>query len=566
MAAGRDADPTDQTPGNGGGQQLILPLLMYTVVPFIPSTVLSTLNDNYLAVKEQFNSAAAALPPNMATDSAEYLSASSMYNESMQQLFVLLLSKRLALYFLATLATTYAGWRASAGVAAIRDGSFGGPGDALDRLNREVLEGERFSATADESEGLEEGAEVEEDDERKKEEDQLFATLVDDNPESSNIGNALALALPLVLGASLAFSYLVTISAAPVVDESSFGSIQEILSPYLPYVLPLPSAILCLLFVATEFRWALPPSSEAASESLTTSTSDPPLLCTANILALAYVVGAYGAKINPTLSLNGINLDLWPVQNGVNIALAATVTRALAPFLLSAPSSSSSTMVQSPGKKSIRTVALALVGLTLFDAISTFGTVANAATTADAASVTATATAAQSSMSVMETVARSKLASWQPGLLEIILGHDNSKVTEALGLGDVVFPSILVAWGFVADKDNDANNLSPDTDIVDGSGSGGLTSDKNNENSLNIDYSSGRFSSYTLASIVGYLFGSLSTEIVGSFELLGNRSGLPALVFLVPSMLGAVTMMAWSRKELGDVWGVGIASSHDGDA
>jgi len=29
--------------------------------------------------------------------------------------------------------------------------------------------------------------------------------------------------------------------------------------------------------------------------------------------------------------------------------------------------------------------------------------------------------------------------------LEIILGHDNSKVMEALGLGDVVFPSILVA-------------------------------------------------------------------------------------------------------------------------
>lgn len=162
-------------------------------------------------------------------------------------------------------------------------------------------------------------------------------------------------------------------------------------------------------------------------------------------------------------------------------------------------------------------MALALIGLTLFDAISTFGTVANAAET-----ITST-------QSVMETVARDKLSSggWQPGLLEVIVGQ-NSKVTDALGLGDVVFPSSLVAWGIVADNSNQPqNNDSED----------GLASN---------DYSS--------AAVGGYVIGSFLTEIVGSFNLLG-RGGLPALIFLVPSMLISISAMAWSKGELDEVWG-----------
>ena len=184
-----------------------------------------------------------------------------------------------------------------------------------------------------------------------------------------------------------------------------------------------------------------------------------------------------------------------------------------------------------------------MIGLALFDAVATFGTVANAA--ADAAPPA----------SVMEAVARSKLASWQPGLLEVIVGHDNSVVTEALGLGDVVFPSVLVAWGFAAD-DDDAD----DAESVDG---------RRSSIDDNFDYGSDRGISgvgghpYASASVLGYLFGSLVTEIVGSFALLGPRSGLPALVFLIPSMLGAVTTIAWSRNELQDVWGATICNDDE---
>ncbi|KAL7540945.1 hypothetical protein ACHAXR_010505 [Thalassiosira sp. AJA248-18] len=506
------------------GDQQLVPFLMYAVIPFVPSVSLSTLNDDYQSTKETFNAASASLPANIATDSMEYLSLSSMYNESMQKLFVLLLSKRLALYFLATLATLYAGWRASTGVIAIRDGSFSGPGDALDKLNREIFQ---------DNEGSEEEG-------KENNEDQLFATLIDDNPQSSNVGNALAVALPLVLTASLALSYLSVVSKAPSGDEYS-GEIQEMLASSLPYLSSLPSAILCLLFMATEFRWALPYNGQGDADESTTKS---PFLCPGNILALSYVIVAYAAKIFPTLTLNGLYLDLWPLQNGVNIALATGVTRGISPFLFSAPSSSSAT------QKSIRTIALALIGITMFDAISVFGTVANAATDA-------VVNSAEPSMSVMETVARSKLASptgeylWQPGLLSIILGHDNSKVTEALGLGDVVFPSILVSWAFAAD--NDAT-LSPANNVVASSDAAAATE----KNGPFESYSGGY--PYASAATIGYIFGSIETELVGSF---GNISGLPALVFLVPSMLIAVTLMAWSRNELDDVWGGGRDDGSD---
>ena len=479
--------------GSNKEQQLfLLPLAMYTVIPFIPSVVLSTLNDQYIAVKEQFNLAAASLLPSTPTDSLEYLSAQDIYNESMQKLFVLLLSKRLMLYFLATLATMYAGWRASSGVLAIRDGRFSGPGDHLDKLTEEVLKGKTYSGSTSSEEG----------DEKKSDDDQLFATLVDD--DVSNVSTKLALVLPLVLGLSLALSYLLTVITPSVEESASNGSFQDLLSSS-SYLSSLPSAVLCLIFTAAEFRFILPTSDNQQDSDSTTSTS--PLLCAGNVLALTYVLLAYGATYYPTM--NYLNY-LWPIQNGVNIALGATVARALSPFLL--PTSSSS--------KSIQTVALALVGLTLFDAISTFGTVANAAETI------------ASTQSVMETVARDKLSSggWQPGLLEVIVGQ-NSKVTDALGLGDVVFPSSLVTWGLVVDNDI---NQPQDNDSEEG-----LVSN---------DYS------YASAAVGGYIIGSFLTEIVGSFNLLG-RGGLPALVFLVPSMLTAISVMAWSKGEFNEVWG-----------
>ena len=518
---GDDTNDSIQSPNN---PNQLIPILMYTIVPFLPSIAVQTLNDNYQQLKQQFNVAAAALPPGAATDSAEYIAASNMYNESMQSLLILLLSKRVALYFLATMATLYAGWRASVTIRAIERGYLRGPGMALDNLNREVMKGETnvFATVSEVDADVDATAdlaiEVEKED-SDDDDDNLFATLVDDSPQSTKVGGAIALTLPLLLSASLALSYTLisffkdgsggdsSISSA-VIGEEYFSAIQGLL----PYLTSIPSMALCVLFLATEFR--------GVSKS---NTAAPQLLCAENIAALLYVAGAYIAKVYPTITIgDGWSLDLGPLQNGVNIAFAATVVRALSPFLISYPSNSES----SPKVKSIsiQTMALALIGVTVFDGISVFGTVANAATIDNG-----------SSASVMETVATYKADAqlWNPGLLSVVVGHgQNAKPTEALGLGDVVFPACLVAWSFFADA-----------------------MAKSNDNADDMGEMSKKKISYATATTAGYVIGSAATEIVGTFSLLGSGRGLPALIFLIPSMLATVTAVALSRGELNEVWG-----------
>jgi hypothetical protein len=188
-------------------------------------------------------------------------------------------------------------------------------------------------------------------------------------------------------------------------------------------------------------------------------------------------------------------------------------------------------------------LALALIGVTMFDGISVFGTVANAA------SIDTVATVAAPTTSVMEKVATYKLESssaqlWNPGLLSVIVGHNqNAKITEALGLGDVVFPACLVAWSCFADNVTTQTSTAIDNESV--------------------ELPKGNRISYTSATTAGYVIGSAATEIVGSFSLLGSGRGLPALIFLIPAMLLAVTTLAYSRGELSEVWGSGAGSDAD---
>jgi hypothetical protein len=475
-------------------------------------------NDTYQFAKQNFNVAMASSnfdPQISPPGSDQYLALSNLYNESMQSLFVLLLSKRIALYFIATVATVYAGWRSNEGIQAIKNGYFSGPGEALDRINSEILDGEPYRSVEKSTQFAES-----EDDEKN-----VFATLIDQNEESSNnAGKTLAIGLPLALTASLAISYGIVVAGKSNEAQtitSDANALSEVQTWILtnPYLASFPGLVLCLLCVSAEFRRVFP-SKELLVQS--NHLSKEQLLCQGNVLAFFYVLGAYFAKTYPTITFNGdaiqIGFDLWPLQNGVNIALATTVTRALGPFL-----------VPTAPKKSIRTTALALVGVTLFDGISVFGTSANAAV--DISSET----------SVMEVVARSKLASqssnmiapWQPGLMEIIIGHDNNQVSDALGLADCVFPAVLVAWALNADAVYCAST---------------------NDNQKSLTDSVLQYQ-YTFAATFGYLVASLFVEVIGSFALLGNRGGLPALVFLVPTMLLCVSTVAWRRGELNEVWG-----------
>ena len=87
---------------------------------------------------------------------------------------------------------------------------------------------------------------------------------------------------------------------------------------------------------------------------------------------------------------------------------------------------------------------------------------------------------------------------------------DNAAILDALGLGDVVFPVCLIAWGLNADACCSASDV------------GVATIDEVNDKSFHHREPSGKYQ-YASAAIAGYLSGSFLMEIVGSFSLLGNN-------------------------------------------
>jgi len=488
---------------------------VYAVAPAIPLVVLPILADTFRATQNP-------------TD-----------------LLAVLVAKRGFLYLLATLATAYAGWRASTSLPA---------GKSLDNLNREILKGEYASETIEEESLSENGNtlstsisssqvmqknEVDKLNEDKDEDkDEPIFALLD---EVDGVNQNVAFALPFVLAAALSASYLLLSQGTAPIDPAMTENSIDVLSVFSQFS-TLSNLAVCLLFSAAEYRSFGGGSNASSDKSIDNDIGDrgeekefpQNLLSVPNVTALFAVAAA---------SLLPLSLA-WPIQNSVNIALAVTVTRAPAPFLMEESGS-------------IRIIALALTGLATYDVFSVFGTsllsvqAAGALDALDAESfvaggslpgnlveisadmaadmklnmnhlvhssgvidvesssiITAAGDASKSGSSVMETVARAKLEGpWRPGLLEMVLV---GRVSDVLGLGDIVFPACLVSWGYT----------------------------------FNI--------AYAYAAIAGYILGSLLTEVAST---LGPAQGLPALIFLAPAMLGSVSLLAIIRGETERVWG-----------
>ena len=139
-------------------------------------------------------------------------------------------------------------------------------------------------------------------------------------------------------------------------------------------------------------------------------------------------------------------------------------------------------------------------------------------TTAIAETVTPAATSTSTAASsAMGAVAMSKVddsSLWQPGLLEVRL---RGRVTDLLGLGDAVFPSLLSTFALRFDS-----SRFDDTDIP----------------------------YYFAASVAGYGVGCVACEFAPGI----GSSGLPALLFIVPSMLISVFGLSLVRGELGEMF------------
>ena len=412
----------------------------YGVTPVIPAVVLPMLTDTFRATQNP------------------------------SDLLAVLIAKRSFIYILATVTTAYAGWRATTDLSA---------GESLDALNREIIKGRQYDTNRNGSD----------------EKDQaIFAPL----DKVENVNQNVAFALPILLASSLGFSYMF-IQAQQGLDVNPSIQIDDNINllELAGNLVTFSNLMVCLLFAATEYRSYTKPQKET-NEDNNDNELEHNVSTGQNIVNIPNILACIAVSMAWLLPTS----QAWPFQNSVNMTLAVTVTRAIAPFLLDKSGS-------------VRIVALALSGLALYDVTSVFGAFSvDPASAIDFTSTTASPMTMSSSSviadkSIMETVARSKMeGSWRPGLLEMVLV---GRVSDVIGLGDVIFPACLVSWGYSFHK------------------------------------------VYAYAAIVGYILGSVITEAVSTF---GPTQGLPALIFLVPAMLGSVSVVSLQRDEFNRVWGV----------
>jgi Signal peptide peptidase len=185
--------------------------------------------------------------------------------------------------------------------------------------------------------------------------------------------------------------------------------------------------------------------------------------------------------------------QVWQAQNFVNMALAILVARAIQ-------------------LDSFVAVVAALTLLTVYDATSVFLIPAAGASeilvrssgglASSTMDLAAESTAAGSAMG---SIAIQKLTSgtFAPGLLTTKIGNG---LGGALGLGDAVFPSMMATF---AKRFDDAQDTSNDKRV-----------------------------SLFPVTMAGYLLGCLACE----FTPLISTSGLPALLFIIPLMLGSLIL------------------------
>ena len=336
-----------------------------------------------------------------------------------------------------------------------------------------------------------------------------------------------ALALPVLVGASLVASFAGLKASeqlsgwltqqAP--EQSSALVRNNALETFLSQVIPLFTAAIssgvCTLFAKVEIQrllGSLEGTSDGESGKLVIKNKREIAIGIAAVLSSLAVV-------NPVLTALGRGNGLWPVANIVNLLVGATISRA---FKL----------------PTLPVILLALTGLVAYDTFFVLGTQAltdggqgimeavameklqsgSSAVNGAVNSVTSTLTSASgSSETVVASVPTGQVASvaaltayWKPGLLQVNL---NGKVSDSLGLGDVIFPSLLAGWA-----------LRYDTDASDRDRAGASEEEGNRPQP--------RFYS---ASLGGYALGCLACELFQTGE------GQPALLYVVPAM---VTTMA----------------------
>lgn len=251
----------------------------------------------------------------------------------------------------------------------------------------------------------------------------------------------------------------------------------------------------------------------------------------------------------------------WPVHNIVNSCLVVTVVRVLQLSTLPA-------------------VVLALTGLTIYDVLAVTGTqvlsdsgssVMEAIATAKLG-LASTTSSMPTSVSTEETVTQlssigdslsqlvygarsflsellSRALTWRPGLLEVSV---NGRVSDALGLGDIVFPGLLSGWLYRYESQTE---LSPSmqSGVIQSLNENPDSEGKQVVEAIEVKEKGQKRTTYLYsASLAGYAVGCVLND------LLMTGSGSPALLYLVPSMLVTVGVTSLFTGNLTKMWLLGV--------
>lgn len=388
----------------------------------------------------------------------------------------LLLAKRVYLYLVAWIAFVLTASRGAA-----ENPSFA---QRFQQLNREIL-GDVYIDTIQQTQP----------EEFAKFNDSL--TKVDDKQ--------VAVALPLVLTGSLlvAYFFLSNQLSFPSLPSGSVDTIPVWLTTALQSLVPLlaaaPTVILTILFTCNELKNLLSIQADSKKDSIAVVVS-----VLLSLLALSSTCYDPNALLAP-----------WWVHNLLNTFIVITMGRLLQ-------------------FSSLPVILLALAGLVAYDATLVFGTQAltdNGESIMEAVAKTKlNLQQATDTTSVMTTSIQSTsilphqtffpfpsftFQRWTPGLFEVIV---NGRVSDALGLGDVLFPAILGTWSKQFDDKIKAQQTETKT-----------------------------MSTFT-ASSTGFLIGCLMCEVFQTGQ------GQPALVFIVPSMIISVLLTVVLNGNLGEMW------------
>ncbi|OEU07563.1 hypothetical protein FRACYDRAFT_250986 [Fragilariopsis cylindrus CCMP1102] len=469
--------------------------------------------------------------------------------QQFQAVTILIVSNRIYLYSLAVTIV---------GLAAIRGSKFDPPslGQRLTSVTEELLVFDRpLQVVLDNNnkEGEEEEEVVIEGDESVQEASKTLLSppslpspsyiqkMVDDSGLEENLDNVntetQAILLPVLVSGLLAASVLSlpiwedginlfgSASSTTTDNNELFLQLKKAIADIIPVVSQGWNALLLALFTRAEIRrigyelfgLEITNIDEAIDGDLEKSRNTVQIILE---IVIAISITGYGAYY----------LQYWPACNFVNMSIAILVARAIQ-------------------LNTFQSIVGALTLLTIYDGASVFlipaanafvdsssssssivGVDSSLLLSSTSSSSNTLIADASASASAMGSVAIQKLTStsFQPGLLVAKL--DGDKITGALGLGDAVFPSILAT--FLKRFDNEQQTLS---------------TSKSTSTSLSL----------FVVSLVGYIIGCMLCEFAPTI----STGGLPALVFILPSMLISVTGGAIVSNQFDNLWNYNSSSS-----